>query len=114
LRKRSWVSYHSGYKIMYIFHDYQCSKCSHIWDDMVEKVDDFTKRTSNCPECGKKTKPSLSMPNISALSAMSPEFRAEKMKQRSKDHSVKEIRKEAEKWGKAGTDIARDGQIRNK
>ncbi len=78
---------------MYVYREYECKgkkgkSCGFEWEDFVDKKDLLSK----CPKCGKKNdKPVLSAPNISALSAMSPEFFKEKMMKRSADHSARHI-----------------------
>lgn len=98
---------------MYIYHEYQCKKCNTEWEDFVEKSD----VRSPCPTCGKVSKkPVLSAPNISALSAMSPEMYREKMKQRSADHSKKHIAANSDdpKYRGFGKAMSREGKIQSK
>lgn len=107
---------------MWITYNYYC-KCGAEWDDMVDvrrsdglddKPVDPHEKESPCPNCQELTQPGFSPPNIAAFSAMSKEFQAESLKKRSEVHSYKDIRKQPEKWGDLGKDMARKGQIRSK
>ncbi len=103
---------------MYVYREYECKgkrgkPCGFEWEDFVDKKDLLSK----CPQCGKKNdKPVLSAPNISALSAMSPEFFKEKMMQRSSDHTKKLVQANSDdpKYKGQGKELSRQGQIRSK
>lgn len=95
---------------LYSYRDYECTKCGAQWEDFVDQTD----LSSECPHCGEKNKPVLSAANIGAFSARSAEHRSEVLSKRSAEHSIKELRKEPEKWGEEGIRRARAGQIRSK
>lgn len=90
----------------WISKDFVCSDCGHMFDDI------FDSREENlqveCPHCGSmNTEMLLSVPNVGAFSAASPERQREILAQRSAKHTAKEVLKEPERWGQTGIEEAK-------
>lgn len=69
----------------WIIRDFECTRCGHGWEDMVDTKD----QTCTCPECGrKKVKYVLGPTGIAAYSIMDQDRRTEHMKDRSFKHSM--------------------------
>ncbi len=92
----------------YIVHDYVCENCSAEWEDLVDRAT----LTSVCPSCGTETnKPTIATPGIATFSLMDKSTKEAHLKKRSADHTKKEVKKEAERWGAEGKKRAREGTI---
>ena len=92
---------------MFKLWEFNCENCSNVWEDLVEE------KESSCPECKQlSTTTSLSI-NLGAFSMLSPAAKAESLKRRSAEHTHRELKKEPERFGQAGIDRAREGQIRS-
>lgn len=84
----------------WVSHDFECSMCGHEFTEMYQRSQ---RDEVECPECGSKDLIQLiSAPNIAAFSIKSPEEKVASMKQRSRQHTQKEIDKEPERWGAHG------------
>jgi len=92
-----------GYKLF----DFECLECG-IFEELVDDKDSW----AECPECGVLVgQKVLAAPNLATYSIASPEQKSEILKKRSAEHSKREIRKDAEKFGAEGKKRAREGQI---
>lgn len=84
----------------WIVKDFECSGCGNVYEDLVSTS---TEEVPSCPQCeGVDVSPVLSCPNIASFSIMEPAERAKSLKKRSAEHSLKQLAKEPEKFGKAG------------
>jgi hypothetical protein len=83
-------------------------------DGLDNRPEDPNEKNSTCPNCGESNTPMFTAPNIGAYSAMSPDFQKEVLKKRSEKHSFQEIRKQPEKWGDLGKEMARKDRIQSK
>lgn len=94
---------------MYKVNDFECYSCSIVWEDLVKEGE-----TSKCPKCesvGDKIK--INTIKLGAFSMRSPEERKKELKRRSEEHTLKELRKEPERFGVEGIQRARKGQIKS-
>lgn len=94
----------------YVIYDFECENCGRVWEDMVDR----TAVESPCPGCTTvSTNKLVACPAIASFSMLPLEDRSKLMKRRSEEHTKKEMRKEAERWGDLGKERAREGVIRN-
>lgn len=84
--------------------DFECNLCGKEFEDLVSVREDGSYETE-CPLCGSSDVTKLlSAPALSSFSMKSPSDRAASLRERSRSHSIKEISRNPEKWGKAGFD----------
>lgn len=82
-----------------IVYDFYCEPCSLHFDDI---VDSSNVKTTPCPKCGKDAEKVFSAPKLGWLNN-DPQKRAEVLKKRSQEHTIRELKREPEKFGfKAG------------
>jgi rRNA maturation protein Nop10 len=91
--------------------EFECDSCGHEWYDIIDSKETHDK----CPKCGKRTKFSLSAPNLALYSLQDKAGRKAIMQKRSTEHTIKEVSREAEKWGEAGINLSKmSGKIQSK
>ncbi len=94
---------------MFKLHDFKCKACDCEWEDLVEPGE-----KSNCKKCNKPGKlQKLCLGKLGAFSIMDADGRRQSLLKRSAEHTLKELKKEPEKFGPEGIKRARDGQIRS-
>lgn len=87
--------------------DYECNHCGNAFYELVSSPDEVVP----CPECGGTTKRVLSVPHLATFSMADNATKGEILKKRSAEHSMRELRKEPEKFGSLGKQRAREGTI---
>ena len=94
--------------MMLKLHDFQCSQCNYKWEDLVD--DDI----STCQKCNTETtRLKVCSGQLGRFSIKNPDERREELMKRSADHTLKELRKNPEKFGPEGVRRAREGQIKS-
>lgn len=89
-------------------HDFNCKKCDREWEDLVEPDEESICKKCNQP--GELLK--LCLGKFGAWSIQDEDGRRQCLLKRSAEHSLKELKKDPEKFGPEGIKRARDGQIR--
>lgn len=87
-----------GFKL----YDFYCHDCEREFEELVETRDDI-----KCPKCGSPCSITTSVPKLGSYSMMDSSQRTAHLKERSRKHSMKEIKKNAEKFGELGKQMAR-------
>lgn len=95
-----------GFKL----YDFECPSCSNSFEELV----DSGSSTCPCPVCGTEAIRTLSIPKLGLFSMADQSRRSEILRKRSEEHTLKELRKEPEKFGDEGIRRARRNQIRSK
>lgn len=83
----------------WVLHDFECCKCTVVWEDL---VDSHADHTSECPKCGELCPKIFSAANIAGFSLMDADSKRQALMKRSYNHTAKEVSKNPEKWGEAG------------
>lgn len=74
---------------------FTCTSCGFTYEDLIEDGDQVP-----CPECGEPNdRDRIQMPGIAKFSIAGAEAQKEMLKQRSKEHTRKEVAKEPERFG---------------
>ncbi len=93
---------------MYRIHDFKCSKCDREWEDLVQPDEQ-----SNCKKCDKPGEQQVKcLGRFGGYSILDDDRKRQMMIKRSADHTLKELKREPEKFGPEGIKRAREGQIR--
>lgn len=90
-------------------HDFKCESCDREWEDLVEPDEKSICKLCNQP--GELQK--LCLGKMGAFSILDEDGRRQCLLKRSADHTLKELRREPEKFGPEGINRAREGQIRS-
>lgn len=91
--------------------EFECDSCGHEWYDILDSKETHDK----CPNCETLTKFSLSAPNLALYSLQDKAGRKAILQKRSTEHTIKEVSREAEKWGEAGINLSKmSGKIQSK
>jgi hypothetical protein len=89
-------------------YDFSCKKCAKSWEDLVDGD------TSPCPKCNKPTPRDVAcVGKMGAFSIKDADGQRQEMLRRSAEHTLKELKKDPEKFGPEGVRRAREGQIRS-
>ena len=81
--------------------EFQCDACELAFEDLMPSSAD---RVTACKNCGARCEAVMSAPRVGAFSGLSPEARAEVLRKRSHQHTMKELKKEPEKYGFAAAE----------
>jgi len=83
---------------VYLVKDFYCYECDLRFDSLVKR--DVT--NSACPTCSVSCESVISAPRLGKYN--DPTARAAELKQRSHNHTMKELKKQPEKYGFTGAD----------
>lgn len=76
-----------------ILRDFYCATCDVTFEEYVSKDD----RTAKCQKCGNDAESVLSAPRIGVYH--DPKARSAALRKRSHDHTIREMKKEPERYG---------------
>lgn len=82
-----------------MMYDFICTKCEHKFEELVQNKN---VKTTKCPECKGKAKYTISAVRTGMYSIQDAAGRREMLKKRSHEDTVKNVRKEPERFGLDG------------
>lgn len=85
--------------MVWINNDFYCKQCDLVFEELYKKHEEDT---VTCWVCKNSVEKLLSAPKLGTYSMASPEQKAQILRQRSENHTAKELAKEPERFGKAG------------
>lgn len=77
----------------WIIRPFEClsSECGHSWEDIVPREEE---NSQQCPKCGHEARWVISVTGIAVFSMMSKDDQAKCLRKRSREHTMKELKKD--------------------
>lgn len=95
----------------WLVREFECGACGNEWEDLLKPQE----KSQACPKCGAKTKFKLSAPGLALYSIADKAGKNAILQKRSTQHTIKEVSREAEKFGEAGVQLSKlSGKIQSR